>query len=237
MGKKFIDLTQEIFHNDIYGQHPVDSVPYVMPFMTHEGSRKEYKGKFSFAMNYLCMMEHTSTHMDAQRHASDAEDAMTIDRCPLEWFYGSAVCLDLSHIPERGWYTAHDLEEASKKANLEVKPGDIVLIYTGHYEKFHGTSKYYNMHPGPEKSVGEWLADRGVHLVGFEACAADNMIDQEEKLYFPMHEVLRDRNLMHIENLCNLDKVVNKRFTFIGFPLKIRNGTGSPFRAVAILDE
>ena len=41
----------------------------------------------------------------------------------------------------------------------------------------------------------------------------------------------------HIENLCNLDKVVGKRFTFIALPLKIRKGTGSPLRAVAILPE
>jgi kynurenine formamidase len=39
------------------------------------------------------------------------------------------------------------------------------------------------------------------------------------------------------ENLCNLDKLFGKRFTFIGLPLKIRNGTGSPIRAVAILEE
>jgi kynurenine formamidase len=35
----------------------------------------------------------------------------------------------------------------------------------------------------------------------------------------------------------NLDKLVGKRFTFIALPLRIRNGTGSPLRAVAILDE
>jgi len=40
----------------------------------------------------------------------------------------------------------------------------------------------------------------------------------------------------HIENLCNLDKLVGKRFTFIALPLKIRKGTGSPIRPVAIID-
>jgi kynurenine formamidase len=41
----------------------------------------------------------------------------------------------------------------------------------------------------------------------------------------------------HIENLCNLDKVVGKRFTFIMLPLKIRKGTGSPIRAIALVAE
>ncbi len=42
-------------------------------------------------------------------------------------------------------------------------------------------------------------------------------------------------NITNTENLCNLDKVANKRFLYIGMPLKIRAGSGSPIRAVAIL--
>jgi kynurenine formamidase len=238
MARQLIDLSQEIYHNDLYGQHPLDGVPYIMPFMTHEGSRKELDGKFSFEMNMLNMIEHTCTHMDAQRHVSDKPDAMTVDKAPLEWFYSSAVCLDMSHIPEQGWYTKDDVVKALEKANLEIQPNDVVLFYTGHYARHHGTPKYAAdaQHPGPEKSVTEYLADKGVHLWGVECCAADNPLDQRRN-YYPNHEVLRDRNLMHIENLCNLEKVAGKRFTFIGFPLKIRNGTGSPFRAVAVLDE
>jgi kynurenine formamidase len=49
--------------------------------------------------------------------------------------------------------------------------------------------------------------------------------------------VCAERRVTHIENLCNLDKLLGRRFTFIALPLKIRGGTGSPVRAVAILDE
>jgi kynurenine formamidase len=42
----------------------------------------------------------------------------------------------------------------------------------------------------------------------------------------------------HVEGLTNLEKLIGKgRFKFIGFPLKIKGGTGSPIRAVAMLDE
>ena len=34
-----------------------------------------------------------------------------------------------------------------------------------------------------------------------------------------------------------VDQVVGKRFTFMGFPLRIRAGTGSPVRAVASLSD
>jgi kynurenine formamidase len=42
----------------------------------------------------------------------------------------------------------------------------------------------------------------------------------------------------HMEGLVNLDKLVGKgRFRFIGFPLRIKGGTGSPIRAVAWLED
>lgn len=46
-----------------------------------------------------------------------------------------------------------------------------------------------------------------------------------------------DYNITNTENLCNLDKVVNKRFLYIELPLKIRDGAGSPIRAVALVEE
>lgn len=47
----------------------------------------------------------------------------------------------------------------------------------------------------------------------------------------------REKKLLNMENLANLDKVSGKRFIFIGFPLKIRGASGSSIRAVALLEE
>lgn len=55
---------------------------------------------------------------------------------------------------------------------------------------------------------------------------------------FLVHLVCRDMGFTHMESLCNLDKLVGKgRFRFIGFPLRIKGRSGSPIRAVAVLDE
>jgi kynurenine formamidase len=47
----------------------------------------------------------------------------------------------------------------------------------------------------------------------------------------------RHAHVTHYENLANLDKVVNRRFVFAGFPLKLRGAHGGPTRAVAILED
>lgn len=42
--------------------------------------------------------------------------------------------------------------------------------------------------------------------------------------------------ITHYENLNNLKEVVNRRFQFFGFPLRLEGAAGSPVRAVAIVD-
>ena len=55
---------------------------------------------------------------------------------------------------------------------------------------------------------------------------------------FPAHSLMHKANRYGLASLCNLDKLIGKgRFRFIGFPLKIKGGTGSPIRAVAWLDD
>ena len=44
----------------------------------------------------------------------------------------------------------------------------------------------------------------------------------------------RANGITHYENLANLEQVVGRRFLFIGLPLKVRGGTGSPVRAIAV---
>lgn len=52
----------------------------------------------------------------------------------------------------------------------------------------------------------------------------------------PAHLVCRRERLRHDENLANLDGPVGKRLLFIGLPLNIRGGYGSPVPAVAFVD-
>jgi kynurenine formamidase len=55
---------------------------------------------------------------------------------------------------------------------------------------------------------------------------------------FEVHHVCRDMGFTHVEGLVGMEQLIGKgRFKFIGFPLKIRGGTGSPIRAVAMLEE
>ncbi len=50
-----------------------------------------------------------------------------------------------------------------------------------------------------------------------------------------VHKACLDLDITHIESLCNLEALLGQGpFTFIGLPLKMRDGTASPIRAVAV---
>ena len=53
-----------------------------------------------------------------------------------------------------------------------------------------------------------------------------------------VHRICGEMNFTHYENMINLHLLINRgRFRFIGLPLKIKGGTGSPVRAVAIFEK
>jgi kynurenine formamidase len=77
----------------------------------------------------------------------------------------------------------------------------------------------------------EWLAGRGVVHFGIDSMRPG----PEGKVNSLVHKACLDLDITHIESLCNLEALLGEGpFTFIGLPLKMREGTASPIRAVAL---
>jgi kynurenine formamidase len=152
---------------------------------------------------------------------------------PLGLFYGPATCIDISAAAPQTYLNASDLDNIVDRTGLDVRKGDILLFYTGTYNRHHGTKDYLSQYPGLDESGSMWLVERGIKTFGVDAPSLDNPISRS----YPLHMMCRKYGITHYENLANLDQVVGKRFTFAGFPLDILNGTGSPVRAVALMEE
>ena len=183
---------------------------------------------------YLSMSDHAGTHVDAPRHFNPDPKAAGIDEVPLEEFFTEAVCLDLSHKPLKTDITIEDLEAAEAAAGVKIQAGDTVLLYTGFTDKTIGTDAFITDFQGLTKESAEWLGAKGIRMFGVEPISPG----RPGKINYEVHNVCRDMGFTHIEGLVNLDKLVGKgRFRFIGFPLRIKGGTGSPIRAVAWIED
>ena len=228
---RLYDLSQEVSQRT--QMHPLHPRVEVYPFESHANSLQALGTGFSYRSCLLIASDHASTHVDALCHFDPNPEAPTIDQMSLDLFCGEAVCLDLSHLAPRSGITVADLEAALARAGLDLREGDIVLLYTGHYERTAGTSEYLTEFPGLEPEAARWLIGRGVKLFGNQAMS----VDVPERYHFPVHQVCRELGVTHIENIGPLAAVAGKRFTLFGFPLRIVPGTGSPIRLVAAVPE
>lgn len=227
MGIRVVDLSQEIYQG--MPVFPPHQKTMIFPNMSHEESKRQLG--FEFATNNLLINEHGGTHSDATYEFDP--NGKTIEMMPLEYFYGPAVCLDVSHVSPDAYITRSDLEQALSRAYLHIDKGDIVLLYTGHYNRCYGKEEYLTRYTGLDYEAAEWLAKRGVVNIGIDSPSIDNPIDPR----FSGHLICREYGISNTENMCNLDQVAQKRFLYFGLPLKIRKGTGSPIRAVAVFIE
>jgi kynurenine formamidase len=228
---KLVDLSRTITHKmQRLPNHPSIEV---YPFSTHAEKRVADGYEFSAATMVLHMGDHGGTHVDAPIHFDARPGARTIDEMPLETFFTEAVCLDLTHVPDRTDITIAHLEAAEAAAGVDIRKGDTVLLYTGFYARAAGSEGYITDFPGLTKESATWLGAKGITAFTVESVSPG----RPGRNNFEVHHVCRDMGFTHYEGVVNLDKVVGRgRFRFIALPLKIQGGTGSPVRACAILD-
>lgn len=233
MGYKLVDLSQEIFSGaPVWPGHPKTKITVVA---THESTRAsgQFTEDYGFTAEKIEMSTHGTTHVDSISHIDPTPGAPSIEKIPLDRFYTGGICLDLSHVPPRTEYSVETIKEALDKHGLEIKEGDTVLLYSGHYARTYGTDAYLTDYPGLSREAAEYVYGAGAINIGADAPSHDCAGTTS----YPAHQVCREMQTLNIENLGDLSPVAGKRFQFIGLPLKIRDGSGSPIRAVAVLQD
>ena len=227
---RLIDLSQVIYQTmKVYPGH-LKTV--IFEHVTHEETKERFEGGFSFQTNGFMLNDNGPTHVDSFSHLDPTPGAESIDQMPLDLFYGDAICLDVSGYPPRTDITAQDLDSALGASGQELRRGDIVLFYTATYNRYVGQPEYLREFPGLGESASKWIVERGVKTFGVDSPTPDNPASRT----YPCHMMCREQHITHYENLANLDQVVNRRFTFVGFPLRLQGCHGGPTRAVALVD-
>jgi len=228
---EIVDLSQEVFA----GMPVFPGLPEVS--ITVHQSHEQLEGitdsdSVSPAVNKLELGEHTGTHVDALNHMARQYRGQSIDTMPLNMFYTEGICLDLSDKGLRELIEIRDIKRALAVAELQIKPGDTVLLYTDHYRRAFGTDDWHNG-PGVSVEATRWLGEQRIAAFGVEpASPGVRGISNKE-----VHHVCGELGFTHYENMVNLHQLIGRgRFRFIGLPLKIRGGTGSPVRAVAVFE-
>jgi kynurenine formamidase len=205
----------------------------------------------------LVMAEHSGTHVDALCH--QAEDlrlfgGVEVD-ASVQTPYGftelgvdtvapviaRGVLLDVPGTLGRDLEPGHavsagELEAAAE--GVELRERDVVLVRTGSGAHWDDRPRY-EAGPGVAPDGSRWLAGHRPVAVGADNLAWDVPgTDDPELGTLPGHTVLIVRaGILIIESL-NLEALAAdgvREFAFVCLPLKLRGGTGSPIRPIALV--
>ena len=188
---------------------------------------------------------HSTTHVDAPLHYNSeiqGKPAQSIDELPLEWFFAPGVKLDFRHKADGEAVTADEIQTELARIGHELKPLDIVLIWTGR-DKLYGRPDYWLHGPGVTASATHWLFEQGVRVMGIDAWGWDQPLPMQAEdakaqnksgIFWAAHQT--NLSYSQIERLCNLEAIPPNGFTVACFPLRIHRGSAAPARVVAIFN-
>lgn len=176
-----------------------------------------------FAEKRLRFYSHTGTHVDAPGHI--LAGASRLDDFPAGRFFGAGCVLDVSHCPS-GRIEVAELAPHERR----VAACGFVLLYTG-WARYWGEPRYFEDYPVLTEAAARWLAGFPLKGLGLDAIS----VDVTNSTTLPVHRILLARNLLVIENLTGLERLLGREFLFSCLPLKLEAGDGSPVRAVALV--
>lgn len=223
---------------------PPDFAKDTPPIKIHRISEYDKDGPF-WAWNWLELGEHSGTHFDAPHHwitGKDYSDGYT-DTLPVQRLVAPVNVLDFAKdcAANPDFLLTIDHVKAWEATHGEIKAGEWVVLRSDWDKRAHDEALFLNANetgphtPGPTAEVIEYLLAKGIvgwgsQCIGTDAGQAGGMNPP-----FPAHNLLHKNNRYGLASLANLDKLPAKGAILIAAPLKIKNGTGSPIRALALV--
>ncbi len=239
---KVIDLTQPLGPST-----PVIGLPPIFapsPGMTIDMiSKYDDKGP-AWYWNTIRMGEHTGTHFDAPVHWISGKDLPngSVDTIPAANFIAPAAVIDIS--TQSAANPDYELTVADVTAWEElhgrIPPRSWVLLRTDWSKR--GGRDYVNMRedgqhtPGPCPEVVRFLVEeRDLHGFGTETIGTDAGQAFHFNPPYPAHYYMHGKGRYGLQCLANLDLLPPTGAVILAAPLKIRRGSGSPLRVLALV--
>jgi kynurenine formamidase len=250
---KIYDLGQPFYPG--IPHHPLHP-PFAYVLARKHGEVR-FEGGGSSANDLFAFGGHTGTHLDAVGHISkngslfggvnaaeiqDYQRGLTrkgIDETPPIVTRG--ILLDVPglkncEVLDRGYPIGEeDIREALGVEGIDIRPGDAALVRTG-WAKYWERPDRFNDHvgaPGITLDAARFLAEQGVSFVGADTTACEVVPSGSMEVHvFLLAE--RGIQIMEMLDLETLAREHAYEFVFIACPLRIRGGTASPIRPIAI---
>ena len=230
-----------------------DFPPLVLPpqfgqvaaFKMEKISQYDEAGPGWYWNNFSCG-EHTGTHFDAPAHWVTGKDYAnnTVDTIPSENFIAPVVVVDASAEVAHNddWILTVDFLKQWEEKNGRIPAGCWLAFRTDWSKRISDPAAYVNFRedgahtPGPSQEAVEWLIkERNVHGFAVETINTDAGQSYAWPVAYPCHTFMHGANKFGLQCLTNLDQLPTRGAMIFSAPLKIKQGSGSPLRVLALV--
>ncbi len=214
-------------------------------FRMEEISAYDHRGP-AWKWNNISMCEHTGTHFDAPAHWISGRDLPrnSVDAIDPGAVVGPVVVIDCSAgaANDDDFELTPEVIEAWEAEHGRIEAGSWVLMRTD-WSKRRGEA-YLNMRedgphsPGPTPEGIRLLVEgRDIRGFGTETVGTDAGQGAHYTPPYPAHYILHGAGKLGLQCLANLDLLPPRGAMLIAAPLKIKDGTGSPLRVLALVED
>ena len=243
---RVVDLTQTL--NESFP--PLQLPPQfgqVWGFKRERISHYDEQGPAWYWNNFSCG-EHTGTHFDAPAHWITGKDhaANTVDTIPPQRFLAPACVVDASAevAGNPDWLLTVEFLQAWESKHGRIAAGSWLIFRTDWSRRVSDPASFLNMRedgahtPGPTQQTVEWLIrERDVQGFGVETINTDAGQSYAWPLPYPCHTLMHGANKYGLQCLRNLDQLPPQGALILSAPLKIEQGSGSPLRVLALVQQ
>jgi len=240
---------------DNLNTNPFEHQAYTGEFGGHQVAGDRYAVRYhGFAHSHMDGLQHFAhkgmmyNGVPYESLKPDGTERLGIQNIGINGVFTRGVLVDLprflgtDYLPAGTAIAAADLEAWEKATGVTVGSGDVLLIRTGRWVQVaeQGQWNFLEKAAGSHASLAAWLKARDVAVIGCDG-VSDVIPSGVEGLFNPLHElVLAGLGMPILDNL-DLEAVAaaaakRGRFTFlfVGAPLRVSGGTGSPLNPLAV---
>ncbi len=256
-GRKVFDLGMELYHG--MPHHPMHS-PFMYQMLRIHGDLMYGEG-VSAAVDIFGMSCHTGTHLDGLGHfaknlclrggqgvaegQSKTEGIKRLGIHTVSPMLCRGILLDVAAtqgVEALGAEQAigpKEMEGAARAAKLDIRSGDVVFVRTGWLRHWPDQRRYYSVQtgqPGLNVEGARWATDQGVQCIGSDNFAVEYVPSPGNTMPVHIHCLVeKGVHLLEVANLEELSRTKTYEFLLVLVPLKIRGGTASPVRPLAVV--
>jgi kynurenine formamidase len=214
--------------------------------------------RVAWSADAISMFTHCGTHVDTLNHFGyhgriwngfSANDKLGSlhwqvagpDRYPPVIARGILIdvpgALGVELLPDSFAIGPDELRQALDRQQVDLRPGDVVLVRTGRMSLWPDPAAYLPREPGLNRAGAVFLAESGAVVVGADNIAVEQLPSADPENWMSVHTYLLAEAGIPIVEVVDLEELAGERcyeFVFIGAALKLRGATAGPLRPFAL---